>query len=186
MPRRVIGGLILSMALAAGASSGGASVAAGGATPSPQALGALQESLASEPQIRLTGSFGSREIERPVLDSAGVGSANWLSRGRRALFLSADAPPVAVPRRIPWREISEVQVGHTMTGRGALIGTLCSAFICTTMLLWALDRPPSSELPALGLVIAPIVVGPIVGAEIGRSHGHWRTVYPPPNPSSDP
>ena len=104
MPRRVIGGLILSMALAAGVSSSGASVAAGGATPSPQALGALQESLASEPQIRLTGSFGSREIERPVL----------------------------------------------------------------------------------GLAIAPIVVGPIVGADIGRSHGHWRTVYPPPNPSSDP
>jgi hypothetical protein len=128
MPRRVIGGLILSMALAAGAPSGGASVAAS--------------------------------------------------------FLSADAPPVAVPRRIPWSEISEVQVGHTMTGRGALIGTLCSAFICTTMLLLALDRPRSSELPALGLVTAAIVVGPIVGAAIGRSHGHWRTVYPPPNPSS--
>jgi hypothetical protein len=184
MPRKVIGAVILGVMLAAIAAPGleAPAAAADGASPSPLALAALRERLASERQVRLLGTFGSREIARPVLDSAGIASADWLSRsaGRPRRRTTRSAPPIAVPQRIAWSEISEVQVGHTMTGGGALLGALGGAgFAAIGAAVYSSNDVPEGALAFMIGLPALIVAGTVTGALIGRSHGRWRTVYRP-------
>lgn len=150
--------------------------------PAPQVIAALRDSLSREKHARLLGTFGTREITRPVADSAGVGSADWAPRKaqRGAIFVAADAPPPAVPRPIPWSEIAEVQAGGPMTGRGALIGGLVGAFAGTIAAMAVISTAdPTNESAGLGAAYAiptTALIGVFVGASIG-SHGRWRTVY---------
>jgi len=99
-----------------------------GRTPSASELAALRQKLADQQLVRLMGpSISERDIERPLVDSSGVRSANWTPR-RSGLFVSADAPPAHAEAPVPWSQITEIQTGHTMTNRGMLIGAALGLF----------------------------------------------------------
>lgn len=150
---------------------------AGGTIPDAAQMAALRQQASAAPMFRVVGPFGARVIRRPLLDSTGVGSADW-ARGTGALFVAENTPPETVPRTIPWSEISQVQTGRTHAGRGALIGALCATFIDVTLFLVSIDKRGQIEWsPALSVATGIIAAGPFVGAAIGASHGSWRNAY---------
>jgi hypothetical protein len=151
-----------------------------GAIPDSAQLATLRQRLSSERQIRLLGSFGTLDISRPTLDSAGVrsGYLEERARQRQALFVTRDAPKPPIPPPIKWQEISEIQTGHSMTGRGAFVGLLLGAALGATAA--AMSDPSGSEgdagYRAIGFFSGGVLLGTFAGTVIGMGSG-WRTVY---------
>ena len=114
--------------------------------------------------------------------ASALGAAEAPAASRRgALFVSSDAPPVALQRPIPWSTISEVQTGHTMTGRGAVLGAQAGvgvgAALVTVFLLSRDQGGDAGGLAAISDMAGSALIGGFIGASVDRSHGRWRTIY---------
>jgi len=154
-------------------------VAAALEAPDAAGMAALRGRASAAPMMRVVGPSGAQVINRAILDSSGVRSADWDFVGRRAVFVGENAPPRPVQPPIAWSRISEVQVGRTRALRGAVIGTLIASFLGVTLIM-ANPAKDESGLWVLGVPGTAIALGSLVGGAIGASHGTWRTVYPVP------
>jgi hypothetical protein len=173
--------LALCFSLAAAVPSGAAARVVGSA-PDSSEVAALRDRLSSEPTILVIGTFGTREIRRPLVDATGVRSRAWEERAHRrpALVVIGQAARPVLPPPIAWSQISEVQVGGASAARGALIGTLIGALIGVGMTASGLFDLTSSEFP-LALVIVPSATlgGAAAGTMVSSAIG-WKTVYRAP------
>jgi hypothetical protein len=136
--------------------------------------------VTSKPQtIRLRGSFGTQEIERPWFDSTGVSSEEpeWHSYRRPGLIVGGVAPQPLAPQPIAWSEISEIQTGHAMVGRGALAGFFVGVGLATVA-LHSSDLTESEAYEALSASLAVITLTTVTGMIVGSRCG-WRTIYKP-------
>ena len=162
-------------------SSFGAESLMPGAIPDSAELAALRQRVSSAKVVRLEGSFGSREIGRPLLDSSGVRSRDWEERARLrpALFVSADAPRPPVPAPIAWSEITEIQTGGPKIVKGALVGTFTGIVLGATLAAASLGNGYVGEeegFRAIGIFSGTAMTGTIVGLVVGSMRG-WHTVY---------
>jgi hypothetical protein len=155
--------------------------AATGRIPDAAGLASLQERLGSRGSVRLVGTFGSREVSRPVCDPSGVRSAAWEEsrRARPAMIVLGEAPARPVPAPIPWSEISEIQTGSVGPLKGAVIGTLTGIVVGGT--LAARSTPggyvgEGEAFRAIAIFGGSIFAGALVGSVVGSLTG-WRTVY---------
>lgn len=145
-----------------------------GRTPSASELAALRQKLADQQLVRLMGpSISERDIERPLVDSSGVRSANWTPR-RSVRAHEQPAPPAHAEAPVPWSQITEIQTGHTMTNRGMLIGAALGLFASGFVMTGITRSSSSGEAGLATLVVVPValVTGALIGASIG--HSQWR------------
>jgi hypothetical protein len=175
----VAGALMMLLAAApANAASPGAAV---GTSPDSTQLALLRQQTAKPRDIRLRGSFGTHEITRPLFDTTGVSSAEWKepSHRRPGLIVTEGAELLPTPQPIAWREISEIQTGHSMTGVGALAGFLIGTGGFAIPYLASQQHATEEEaFAAVSISLSVIVTTTAVGAIIGSRCG-WRTIYRP-------
>jgi len=155
---------------------------AGDAIPDSGEMATLRKQASAPRQVRLVGSFGTKELSRALLDSVGISSAEWAERAHRrpALLLTPNASRPAIPAPIPWSEISELQTGRSRPGVGALVGFATGAVAAVGIFhIEALNEGEAWR--NLGIGMATLTTSTILGALIGSTHG-WRTVYRNPVP----
>ena len=121
----------------------------------------------------------AREVPHPLLDSTGILSADWLKteHQRPALVIGAGAPLQPAPSAIAWRDVDEVQLGRSMTGRGLLIGFLSGIFLSGLEVAVVQGSRSEAALGLVGAMIATPIFTSFVGAAVGASTGRWHTVY---------
>lgn len=152
--------------------------ATAGATPDPAQIAAMREAIAGAPVLLVRGDFGVREFHRARVDSDGV-SAHPESRRtpRPGVFVTADAPPPAVPSAIPWSEITSLETQRPKKLQGAVGGLVIGLALGLTL---ALNYDSTEEdWTAVGFLIGTPMLGAFAGTIIGSFSG-TKVIYRAP------
>jgi hypothetical protein len=153
-----------------------AAPASAGETPSEWWLAKMNREFPTQAHIRLRGPADRVVLRQVTVDSLGA------TGYREATPLLADAVPAGVPGNEPvtvsWARISDVELAHSATGLGAMIGASAGtvAAIVTSIIAGHDGDDNGSELRA-ALMIAG---GAGVGAALGSTRERWSPYYPPP------
>lgn len=91
--------------------------------PSSNVLTELRIACDTSDVVRVTTAKVQYRMHRPTLDSTGVHHPRGL--GRQALITIGDLPPDE--RRIPWAQISQIDVGQLHVGRSLIAGMMVGA-----------------------------------------------------------
>ena len=178
--RFVLVGVGLSLATAARAAS---TAHPPGSIPDSTEMASLRELIATRQTVRLVGTFGSLEISKPLIDSVGVRASDFEARARPrpGIWATEQAQARSAPAPVAWREISAVQVGHSMAGRGAIQGLFIGIGLGVGIASASHDRHSADEMAgyrALSTFSWTLVASVVAGTVVGSKRG-WRTVYPP-------
>jgi hypothetical protein len=148
-----------------------------GAVPTPGVIDSLHALLAREQRVRLVCESGTREVDRPLIDSTGMRSGSWEHPRRPSVFYIGAVKSEPAPT-VPWSEIREIQVGGGHAGRGLVIGTLAGLTVGTLLAIsFAVDAHGYADIaPAVASFTVCALAGPIIGTVIGGNRG-WRSVY---------
>jgi hypothetical protein len=152
-------------------------------TPDSIQLARLRQETSKPQTIRLRGTFGTQEITRPLFDSTGVSSGESVQQAyhRPGLIVTDGAlqlTPQLTPQPIAWSEISEIQTGHAMVGRGALAGFVVGVMLVTLSAQMNKNLSEEEAYQALSASLAAITLTTVTGMIIGSRCG-WRTIYRP-------
>jgi hypothetical protein len=144
--------------------------------PDSARLETLRRQLDGRP-TRVRGSFGSVDIDRPILAPEGIGSRAWTEHSRPALIRTGDVTVKPARPPIPWNEIAEIQSGRTHTLQGAVgglfVGVAVGGLLAGTH---ASDAGEEEGMRAISLFFGSVMAGTMIGALVG-SIPRWRTVY---------